>query len=108
MGRADDLFKVDARWVSPTEVEAALLEHPAVTEAAVVGLPDEDGLLRPAAFVVPAPGGQEDDLAGELRRHVAHRLEPYKAPATVTVLAELPRLASGKLNRRALREGDAR
>jgi acyl-coenzyme A synthetase/AMP-(fatty) acid ligase/alkanesulfonate monooxygenase SsuD/methylene tetrahydromethanopterin reductase-like flavin-dependent oxidoreductase (luciferase family) len=103
MGRADDLFKVDARWVSPTEVESALLEHPAVSEVAVVGLPDANGLLRPAAFVVPAEGARTD-LADDLRRHVARLLEPYKAPATVTVLDALPRLASGKLNRRALRE----
>jgi benzoate-CoA ligase len=106
VGRADDLFKVDARWVSPGEVESALLAHPAVAEAAVVGRPDEAGLLRPAAFVVTAedaPAGEE--LAEALRRHVAHALEPYKAPRTVTALDELPRLPSGKLDRRRLREG---
>ncbi|MEW6581936.1 MAG: benzoate-CoA ligase family protein, partial [Actinomycetota bacterium] len=106
MGRADDLFKVDARWVSPTRVEAALLDHPAVAEAAVVGLPDADGLVRPAAFVVTAgDAGDVAVLAEELRRHVAHRLEAYSAPASVTVLRELPRLPSGKVNRRALRGG---
>ncbi|WP_217922791.1 LLM class flavin-dependent oxidoreductase [Miltoncostaea oceani] len=104
LGRSDDLFKVDARWVSPTEVEASLLDHPAVEQAAVVGLPGDDGLMRPAAFVVlagdvPAP----DDLAGDLRRHVARALEPYKAPQAVTPLEELPRLPSGKVDRRALR-----
>lgn len=104
MGRADDLFKVDARWVSPTEVEAALLKHPAVAEAAVVGLPDENGLLRPAAFIVAAEGTPRGgDLADELRRHVARVLEPYKAPTRVSVLDALPRLASGKLDRRSLR-----
>jgi 4-hydroxybenzoate adenylyltransferase len=102
MGRADDLFKVDARWVSPTEVEAALLEHTSVAEAAVVGLRDADGLMRPAAFVVPTASAGEG-LADELRRHVAHRLEPYKAPTTVTLLDALPRLPSGKLDRRSLR-----
>jgi acyl-coenzyme A synthetase/AMP-(fatty) acid ligase len=108
MGRSDDLFKVDARWVSPAEVEGALHDHPAVAEAAVVARPDERGLLRPAAFVVLAEGAEGDgDLAAELRRHVAHRLEPYKAPATVAVLEELPRLPGGKLDRRRLREVDA-
>jgi benzoate-CoA ligase len=103
MGRADDLFKVDARWVSPTEVEAALLDHDAVAEAAVVGRPDDDGLMRPAAFVVPTGTPAPDGLADELRRHVAHRLEPHKAPAWVTLLDSLPRLPSGKLDRRSLR-----
>lgn len=103
MGRADDLFKVDARWVSPTEIEAVLLDHDAVSEAAVVGLPDDDGLMRPAAFVVPATPPAADGLADELRRHVAHRLEPYKAPAWVSVQDALPRLPSGKLDRRSLR-----
>jgi acyl-coenzyme A synthetase/AMP-(fatty) acid ligase/alkanesulfonate monooxygenase SsuD/methylene tetrahydromethanopterin reductase-like flavin-dependent oxidoreductase (luciferase family) len=105
VGRADDLFKVDARWVSPGEVESALLEHPAVAEAAVVGRPDEAGLLRPAAFVVRADDAPEgEELTEALRRHVAHALEPYKAPRTVTALDELPRLPSGKLDRRKLRE----
>lgn len=105
LGRSDDLFKVDARWVSPTEVEACLLGHPAVEQAAVVGLPGDDGLLRPAAFVVPADGATvaDDDVADELRRHVARALEPYKAPQSVTTLEELPRLPSGKLDRRSLR-----
>jgi acyl-coenzyme A synthetase/AMP-(fatty) acid ligase len=104
LGRSDDLFKVDARWVSPTEVEACLLDHPAVEQAAVVGLPGGDGLLRPAAFVVLADDAPDsDDLARDLRRHVARALEPYKAPQVVTPLEELPRLPSGKVDRRALR-----
>ena len=104
LGRADDLFKVDARWVSPTRVEAALLEHPAVAEAAVVGRPDADGLVRVAAFVVLNPGADDADLADGLRRHVAHALDAHSAPRSVTVLAELPRLPSGKLDRRTLRD----
>ena len=108
LGRSDDLFKVDARWVSPTEVEGALLTHPAVAEAAVVGLPGADGLTRPAAFVVLAEGGGGggDDLGVDLRRHVARALEPHKAPQRVTVLEALPRLPSGKLDRRALRDSE--
>jgi acyl-coenzyme A synthetase/AMP-(fatty) acid ligase len=102
LGRADDLFKVDARWVSPIEVEGALHEHPAVRDAAVVGRPGPDGLTRVAAYIVVA-GPAPDDLAGELRRHVAHRLAPHMAPATVDVVVELPRGATGKVDRRALR-----
>ena len=104
LGRADDLFKVDARWVSPTAVEAVLAEHPAVAEAAVVGRPDADGLLRPAAYVVTAPGADEEHLSTELRRLVARRLGTHAAPQSVTTMGELPRLPSGKLDRRRLRE----
>jgi acyl-coenzyme A synthetase/AMP-(fatty) acid ligase/alkanesulfonate monooxygenase SsuD/methylene tetrahydromethanopterin reductase-like flavin-dependent oxidoreductase (luciferase family) len=106
LGRADDLFKVDAKWVSPVEVEAALHEHPDVAEAAVVGRPDGEGLMRPVAFVVltgRASGGP--DLRATLRRHVAHRLAPHMAPVEVTLVGELPRGATGKVDRRALREG---
>jgi acyl-coenzyme A synthetase/AMP-(fatty) acid ligase len=103
LGRTDDLFKVDAQWVSPAEVEAVLLEHPEIAEAAVVGRPDEHGLLRPAAFVVLTPQGTADGLGERLRTHAAERLRPFAAPATTTVLDLLPRLPSGKLDRRALR-----
>jgi acyl-coenzyme A synthetase/AMP-(fatty) acid ligase len=106
LGRSDDLFKVDARWVSPSQVEGALLGHAAVAEAAVIGVDDEEGLTRPAAHVVLAAGADAGDgLAEELRRHVAHELAPHMAPRTVTVRASLPRLPSGKLDRRALRGG---
>lgn len=102
VGRVDDLFKVDARWVSPTEVEACLLAHPAVREAAVAGVPDDAGLLRVHAWVV-VDGAPGDGLPAELRRHVARALAPYMAPQAVTVLDALPRLPSGKLDRRTLR-----
>ena len=106
LGRSDDLFKVDARWISPSQVEGALLTHPAVAEAAVVGRPDADGLMRPAAHVVLAPDAAAgDDLAADLRKHVARALAPHMAPQSVTVRESLPRLPSGKLDRRALREG---
>lgn len=105
LGRADDLFKVDARWVSPVQVEAALAAHPWVSEAAVVGRAGDDGLVRAAAVVVPAPGAEPDQLADALRRHVARALGPHCAPRTVTVTAELPRLPSGKVDRRSLRAG---
>ena len=105
LGRADDLFKVDAKWVSPVEVEGALCEHPAVEQAAVVGRTDADGLMRVAAYVVLHDPGATDGkgLARELRRHVAHLLAPHMAPATVAVLDELPRGATGKVDRKALR-----
>jgi acyl-coenzyme A synthetase/AMP-(fatty) acid ligase len=108
LGRSDDLFKVDAKWVSPVEVEGILHEHPDVAEAAVVGLPDENGLLRSAAFVVANPGADAVGLPGALRRHVAHRLAAFMAPVTVTLLDELPRGATGKVDRRALRGSPAR
>ncbi|HWH15815.1 MAG TPA: LLM class flavin-dependent oxidoreductase [Miltoncostaeaceae bacterium] len=101
VGRADDMFKVDARWVSPGEVEGSLLELPEVAEAAVAGVADRDGLLRVHAWVV-ASGDTPPD-AGALRRHVAHALAPHMAPQSVTVLPALPRLPSGKIDRRALR-----
>ena len=100
VGRADAVFKVDGMWVSPGEIEHALLSHPAVSEAAVVGRPDDRGLTHPAAFVtLTAPLA---DPETELRRHVAQLLDRRRAPTTVRVLSALPRLASGKLDRRAL------
>ena len=107
LGRSDDLFKVDARWVSPTAVEAVLLEHANVEEVGVVGLPDDDGLLRAAAFVVPADGWVDERQAQDLRRSVARALGPHAAPRTVVAVARLPRLASGKLDRRRLREAES-
>ena len=102
-GRADDLFKVSGRLVSPLEIERALAEHPLVTDAAVVGSAQR-GRVRPAAFVVTASpeGLAPPGLARELRRHVARRLSPELAPGRVAVLETLPRLAGGKLDRRAL------
>jgi acyl-coenzyme A synthetase/AMP-(fatty) acid ligase/alkanesulfonate monooxygenase SsuD/methylene tetrahydromethanopterin reductase-like flavin-dependent oxidoreductase (luciferase family) len=101
LGRADALFKVDAKWVSPSMVEASLLEHPGVTEAAVAGRPDERGLMRVTAWVVARPGAGAD-IDSELRRHVAHDLEAFMAPTVIHRVAELPRLPSGKLDRRRL------
>jgi benzoate-CoA ligase len=103
LGRADELFKVDGLLVSPAEIESALAEDPRVAEAAVVGAPQHGGLVRPAAFVVPAAGaGRVPGLARELRRHVARRLAPALAPVRVVLTDALPRHASGKLDRRRL------
>ena len=103
-GRADDLFKVNGRWVSPAEVESALISHPAVLEAAVVARKDENDLEKPAAYVVlnkdfhPGP-----PLAGELQDLVAEKLGAYKRPRWIEFLPELPKTATGKLQRYKLR-----
>lgn len=103
-GRADDLLKVGGRWVAPAEVEAALAAHPAVAEAGVVGRQDADGLVRPHAFVVLAAGAVAGpDLEAELRAFARDRLPSYKVPARIEVVSELPRTATGKLQRFRLR-----
>jgi len=103
VGRADDLLKVDGTWVSPAAVEACLATHPAVAEAAVVGRAAPSGARRPVAFVVPAGGpGLDAPTASALVRHVARALGRASCPATVSAVAALPRLPSGKLDRRRL------
>jgi len=104
-GRADDLFKVSGSWLSPVEVESVLVTHPAVLEAAVVARPDEDLLDRPAAFVVlNSDTPASEHLAHELQDWVAQRLAGYKQPTWVEFLAELPKTATGKVQRYKLRE----
>lgn len=106
-GRADDLFKVHGRWLSPTEVEGALISHPSVLEAAVIGREDDDGLLKPAAFVVlNADVSKSNGLAEQLQTWVAQKLGGYKRPRWVEFLPELPKTATGKLQRFKLREPD--
>ena len=108
-GRSDDMLKVSGQYVSPFEVEAALVQHPAVLEAAVIGVSDRDGLTRPKAFVVLKNLGQANDgLADELKQFVKERLAPYKYPRFVEFLEELPKTATGKVRRVALREREAR
>jgi len=103
-GRADDMLKVGGIYVSPVEVEAALTAHPAVLEAAVVGRTDAEGLVKPQAFVVLAPGHVGSDaLARELQQFVKDRLAAYKYPRWIEFVAELPRTATGKLQRFRLR-----
>jgi fatty acid CoA ligase FadD22 len=103
VGRVDDLFKVDARWVSPREIEHCLLEDPRVREAAVGGVPDDAGLMRVVAWIA-IDGAASDTLVAELRRKVAHELAPYMAPRAIILAEALPRLPSGKLDRKLLRE----
>ena len=98
-GRSDDMIKAGGIWVSPAEVEACLVEHPAVLEAAVVGHPDENGLTKPKAFVVR----KGECSAEELRAHVKARLAPYKYPRWIEFVEALPKTATGKIQRFRLR-----
>jgi benzoate-CoA ligase family protein len=100
-GRDDDVLKVGGRWVAPAEVEACLMQHPAVREAAVVGIANEDGLIKPIAFV--DADGDPAALEAELRAHVVAQLAPYKQPRRVVVVSPLPRTHLGKVDRGALR-----
>jgi benzoate-CoA ligase family protein len=104
-GRSDDLFKVNGRWLSPMEVESALIAHPAVREAAVVAREDEAGLTKPAAYVVVnAEYKAEERLAHDLQEWVAEKVGGYKRPRWVEFLPEIPKTATGKLQRFKLRE----
>ncbi|MDN5747513.1 MAG: benzoate-CoA ligase family protein [Pseudonocardia sp.] len=102
LGRADDVLKVGGIWVSPTEVETRLLEHPDVAEAVVIGVPDADGLDKPVAYLVPAPGTHVD--AEEIIAFCRAGLASFKRPRTVVEVSELPRTATGKIQRYRLRE----
>ena len=103
-GRSDDMLKVGGLWVSPVEVENALVEHPAVLECGVVGREDRDTLVKPAAFVVLRAGvDATPDLAVELQQFVRARLAEYKRPRWVEFIPELPRTPTGKIQRFKLR-----
>jgi benzoate-CoA ligase len=103
-GRADDMLKVSGIWVSPFEVEAALASHEAVLEAAVVGQGDDNGLIKPKAFVVLRNHvAQTPELAAALQQHVKSRLAPYKYPRWIEFVADLPKTATGKIQRFKLR-----
>ena len=103
-GRTDDMLKVGGIYVSPVEVESALVAHEAVLEAAVIGREDADRLVKPMAYVVLKPGlARSDALADELRQHVKLHLAPYKFPRWVEFLDELPKTATGKIQRFKLR-----
>ncbi|HXR65406.1 MAG TPA: benzoate-CoA ligase family protein [Ktedonobacteraceae bacterium] len=103
-GRSDDMLKVSGQWVSPIEVEAALIAHSAVLECAVVGALDKDDLLKPKAYVVLNQGyTAADTLADELKLFIKARLAPFKYPRWVEFVAELPKTATGKIQRFKLR-----
>ncbi|HWN31995.1 MAG TPA: benzoate-CoA ligase family protein [Pseudonocardia sp.] len=101
LGRSDDMIKAGGIWVSPSEVEARLLEHPEVVEVAVVGVPDEAGLDKPVAAVVTRPGSavREDDLVEFCRAGLA----AFKRPRRVLLVDALPKTATGKLQRYLVR-----
>jgi 4-hydroxybenzoate-CoA ligase len=104
-GRTDDMFKVSGMWVSPFEVEAALASHEAVLEAAVIGKADADGLIKPKAFIVLRNGYAADErLIETLRVHVKQCAGPWKYPRWIDVRPDLPRTATGKIQRFKLRE----
>ena len=104
-GRTDDMFKVNGMWVSPFEVEAALVSHEAVLEAAVVGKEDGDGLIKPKAFIVLKNGYAADErLLETLRVHVKERAGPWKYPRWIDIRPDLPRTATGKVQRFKLRD----
>jgi benzoate-CoA ligase family protein len=103
-GRADDMLKVSGMYVSPFEVEAALSSHPEVLEAAVVGWFDDQRLVKPKAFVVlKLPDKASEALADALRDHVKQKLAPFKYPRWIEFRAELPKTATGKIQRFKLR-----
>ena len=104
-GRGDDMLKVGGIWVSPVEVENALVAHPAVLEAGVVGKEDHDRLVKPLAYVVLAPGQTgSPELGKELQEFVRHNLAEYKRPRWVEFVAELPKTGTGKTQRFKLRQ----
>ncbi|HET9596884.1 MAG TPA: benzoate-CoA ligase family protein [Anaeromyxobacteraceae bacterium] len=103
-GRSDDMLKVGGIWCSPIEIEARLLAHPKVLEVAVVGLPDASGLVKPEAWVVVRGGASpSEQLAEELTMHCKGHLAPYKYPRQIHFVAELPKTATGKIQRYRLR-----
>src|SRR5690606_10897823 len=101
-GRSDDMLKVSGIYVSPFEVEATLMQHPAVLESAVIGREDQDGLTKTKAYVVLKDGMQA--TREELQAFVKQRLAPYKYPRFVEFVEDLPKTATGKIQRFRLRE----
>lgn len=107
-GRTDDMLKVGGIYVSPFEVEGALMTHDSVLEAAVIGHADEQQLIKPKAFVVLKPGrSAAPGLADDLKDHVKTRLAPFKYPRWIEFVGELPKTATGKIQRFKLRQRGA-
>ena len=104
-GRTDDMFKSGGNWVSPFDVEALLIKHPNVFEAAVVGHSDEHGNIKPKAFVVLRDNAHQSDALGqELQKHVREHTERWKYPRWIEFRSELPKTATGKIQRFKLRD----
>jgi len=104
-GRSDDMFKVSGIWVSPFEVESALITHPSVLEAAVVPEADAEGLLKPKAFVVLRADAKTGGLQEALKEHVKQKIGVWKYPRWIEVVDSLPKTATGKIQRFKLRDG---
>ena len=104
-GRSDDMLKVSGIYVSPFEIEATLVQHPAVLEAAVIGTPDAEGLTKTKAFVVLKAGQRVSEA--ELKVFVKDRLAPYKYPRLIEFVEDLPKTATGKIQRFKLRQREA-
>lgn len=102
-GRADDMFKVSGQWVSPIEVESALISNNDVLEAAVIPAQDADKLIKPKAFVVVKPTADRDAIEDRLKAHVKAHLEPWKYPRWIQIVDALPKTATGKIQRFKLR-----
>jgi benzoate-CoA ligase len=103
-GRSDDMLKVSGIYVSPFEVEGVLMTHESILEAAVVAHADDDGLIKPKAFVVLKSGiNPSDSLADAMKQYVKDKLAPYKYPRWIEFVAELPKTATGKIQRFKLR-----
>lgn len=108
-GRNDDMLKVSGIYVSPIEVEACLIEHEAILEAAVIGQEDDERLVKPKAFIVLKPGIRaSSELAEGIKAHVKAHLAPYKYPRWMEFVDELPKTATGKIQRYKLRALAAR
>jgi 4-hydroxybenzoate-CoA ligase len=103
-GRSDDMFKVSGIWVSPFEVESALITHPAVLEAAVVPEADSEGLFKPKAFVVLRAGAKTDGLDDALKELVKQKIGVWKYPRWIETVEALPKTATGKIQRFKLRD----
>src|SRR5262249_52431722 len=102
-GRGDDMLKVGGMYVAPFEVEGALLTQPDVLEAAVVAWPDDDRLIKPKAFVVLKSSVASEKAAQVLQDHCRQQLAPYKYPRWIEFRNELPKTATGKIQRFKLR-----
>jgi benzoate-CoA ligase family protein len=100
-GRADDMLRVGGEWVAPAQVEGVLIEHPEVLEAAVVGVRDDEGIQRPVAHVIPAPGASPTPEV--LTEWCRERLAGYKRPRRYEIVSDLPKTATGKIQRFKLR-----
>ncbi len=103
-GRTDDMFKVSGIWVSPFEVEQAIIAHPAILEAAVIAARDENGLDKPKAFVVLKSGDVEFGFEDGLKDYVKDKIGKWKYPRWIEIVDDLPKTATGKIQRFKLRE----